>query len=324
MKDLGTLAVFALLLPHFCVADIDDPEVVAAEALFSGVTKKTTSSHRTMRTEEAPQSLLEVESKDAAKSQQELVASTRKVVRSELRDLKKYLTDLFPYVGEGQESSLVQLADFTDPTTTIADLQAINRDIKRQPKRPEHPKGMFELRPFEDDEAKQLDELDNMVNPAKKGLPPIPDRRKESLAEQKVAIAKAHKAALERPPDEDDLTKAMDGNADSMERLTRALHKQTSLNQGIQQAKQKRLDDADQSLQEQIDWSKERELDKDRQWPPAPSQWEQDDLWKSLPGDSASSDSKVDLDSLLKESQPSADGPLKTFRQSDIDSLLGK
>lgn len=266
MKHLGAIPVFFGPLLHFCVADLDDPEVVAAAALFADTTKKTQSSHRTMRLEAAPLSLLEIESRDSAKAQEQLVLSTRRAVRSELDDLKKYLTDLFSRTGEIQ-TSLAQVADVNDPKTTIADLEAMDRDITQQPKRPDHPHEVFPLRPFEDDEEKKLDELDKMINPAKKGLPPIPDRKKESLAEQKIAIVKAHKAALERPPDEDDLSKAMGGNEDSMERLARALHKQTTLNPMIQEAQQQRLAKGDESLQEQIDWSKDRKLDEKQQWP---------------------------------------------------------
>merc|ERR1719326_2073468 len=158
-----------------------------------------------------------------AEARQQLASSTRKMVRSELDGLKKYISDMFPFTGEEGPESLMQQADaadgidpgsteVTDPSSTIADLQAMSRDIKRQPKPPKPPEGSaFPMRPFEDKEAKQLEELDDMINPMKKGLPPIPDRKKESLAERKAADEKARKADLERPPSEDDLAKATDG-----------------------------------------------------------------------------------------------------------------
>jgi len=221
---------------------------------------------------------------------------------------------------------LVQIDDIADPTKTIADMQAMDRDIKQQKKVPKIPKGVFEMRPFEDNEEKQLEALDEMMNPSKQGLPPLPDRKKESLAEQKSETARARKAALERPPDEDDVTQAMDGSEDSMERLARALHKQTSLNPMIQEAKQKQLANADESLQEQIDWSKEREKDKKRQWPPAPNDMDQgnDNLFKNLSDESATSGDKVDLGPLSEDSQPSAHGQLKALGQDNLDKLLAK
>lgn len=330
MKDFRAIGALSMLIPLLCCAqmDPDDPEVIAAEALFAGATKKENPkpAHRTsstMRSEGAPASLLEIGNQNAVEARQKLVSATRNVVRSELQGLNQYLSDLFPEAEENPASLMQSTDQITDPSKTIADLEAMDRDIKRQRKPPKHPQGVetFALRPFEDDEEKQLDELDKMMNPSKKRLPPIPDRKKESMLQEKAAEAKAHRIALEKPPDEDDVTKAQDGSEDSMERIARALHKQTSFNPMIQAAKQKRQANAEEALKEQIDWSKERELDKKNQWPPAPNDLDQpqphDDLSQILLKDSASTDGKVDL---LR----STDDPLNTFGKDDLDKLLGK